>query len=82
LLSLLLSFLNHHCVISGPALGSALYIAGGFTLPYVVVSLMAFLVAIILFCVVPKVTTDNKSNNNQKRKSVTFGAIIKVCNFL
>ncbi len=63
-------------LITGPALGSALFVAGGFTLPYVVVASSAFLVAIILAIVVPKVSIDEKSKC--QTKSVGFLAILKV----
>ena len=63
-------------LIAGPALGSALFVAGGFTLPYVVVASTAFLVAIILAIVVPKVSIDEKSKC--QTKSVGFSAILKV----
>ena len=63
---------------SGPALGSALFIAGGFTLPYIVVSSMAFIMAIVLAIVVPKVKTDDKNDSNNQTKSVTFSAMVKV----
>ena len=60
----------------GPALGSALFIAGGFTLPYLVVSSLAFVMAIVLALVVPKVTTNDKKDG--ETKSVTFTAMAKV----
>ena len=72
----------HKFNISGPALGSALFIAGGFTLPYIVVSSMAFVMAVVLALVVPKVTMDDKSDKSDKQtKSVTFAAIAKVSTF-
>ncbi len=72
----------HKFNISGPALGSALFIAGGFTLPYIVVSSMAFVMAVVLALVVPKVTMDDKSDTDKQTKSVTFAAIAKVSIFL
>jgi hypothetical protein len=62
--------------LSGPAIGSALFIAGGFTLPYLVVASIAFFVAIILAIVVPNVSTEDKSNS--KTESVNFMAIFTV----
>ncbi len=62
-------------------MGSALFIAGGFTLPYIVVSSMAFVMAVVLALVVPKVTMDDKSDTDKQTKSVTFAAIAKVSTF-
>ncbi len=62
-------------------MGSALFIAGGFTLPYIVVSSMAFIMAVVLALVVPKVTMYEKSDADKQTKSVTFAAIAKVSTF-
>jgi hypothetical protein len=67
----------------GPALGSALYVVGGFTLPYIVVSSMAFVMAVVLALVVPKVTTDDKKDGQDSgKKSVTFSSVVKVCTWM
>ena len=74
--------LNCLTVNLGPALGSALYVAGGFTLPYLVVASMAFIMAIVLAVVVPNVTVNEKVDGDPETKSVTFSALIKVKNLV
>ena len=62
----------------GPALGSALYIVGGFTLPYLVVASMALIMAIVLALVVPNVYADVKEEGDTSTVKLTFTQLIKV----
>ncbi len=62
----------------GPALGSALYSVGGFTLPYIVVASMAFVMAVVLAFVVPKVKTNDKEDGDVKTKTLTFSSLVQV----
>ena len=61
----------------GPALGSALYNLGGFSLPFFSVGSGALLVAILLLVVVPNVTTDSKEKTDGG-KSLTFSGLFRV----
>ncbi len=62
---------------SGPALGSALYSLGGFTLPFVSVGSATFLVAILLLIIVPNVTMEEK-DKTERGKALTFTHLLKV----
>jgi hypothetical protein len=61
----------------GPALGSALYSLGGFTLPFISVGSVTLLIAIFLLIIVPNVTTEAKDKTDGG-KSLTFAGLIKV----
>jgi hypothetical protein len=62
---------------SGPALGSALYSLGGFTLPFVSVGSATFLVAILLLIIVPNATMEEK-DKTERGKSLTFTHLLNV----
>ncbi len=67
---------------SGPALGSSLYIAGGFSLPFLVIGSLALVMAIVLAVVVPKIDSDEKDRlNSSKSTTLTFAALFSVRNF-
>ena len=61
----------------GPALGSALYGLGGFTLPFLSVGSVTLLVAILLLFIVPNVKTEEKDKRDAG-KSLTFAGLVKV----
>ncbi len=65
-------------MLLGPALGSALYSVGGFTLPYIVVASMAFVMAVVLAFVVPKVKTNDKEDGDVTTKTLTFSSLVQV----
>ena len=62
----------------GPALGSALFSVGGFTLPYIVVASLALIMAIVLSVVVPKVYTDAKEEGDSSTVKMTFASLLTV----
>ena len=61
----------------GPALGSVLYNAGGFMLPFIVVGSIGLIVATALVFVIPNVKPDPVKAKSEK--SLTFKDIAKVC---
>lgn len=60
----------------GPALGSALYSAGGFLLPFIVVGSWCLVVAIALYFAIPNVKPDN-SDRADTGKSLTLLGLLK-----
>ena len=62
----------------GPAFGSALYILGGFPLPFVSVGTFGLLVSISAYFVVPDVQAKQTYSPNDNRKILTLWGIAKV----
>ncbi len=62
---------------TGPALGSALYIAGGFLLPFLVVGIWCTLGAIGILFAVPNVNIDKDVKDDGRRK-ITLMDLAKV----
>ena len=62
----------------GPALGSALYSLGGFSLPYLSVGTFGLLVAISLYFVVPDVQANQNKYTSDCRKALNLRDISKV----
>ena len=62
----------------GPALGSALYSLGGFSLPFLSVGTFGLLVAIALYFVVPDVQANQNDSPDDDRKVLNLRGIAKV----
>ena len=62
----------------GPALGSALYSLGGFSLPFLSVGILSLLAAILLCFAVPDVQSKPNDSPDQNRKVLSFRGIAKV----
>jgi MFS family permease len=65
----------------GPAIGSILYIQGGFILPFVTIGSIAFMVSVVLLAVIPNVTSDPLSATSPQdgaKTFLTFRELIKV----
>lgn len=62
----------------GPAIGSALYILGGFQLPFWVVGGIGVVISVALFFVVPKVLPGDSNNSNDNKLTLTIWDIFKV----
>ena len=77
--SIILLFANV-CIFLGPALGAFLFELGGFTLPFLVVGIIGFLVATSLVFVIPDVKTNTETSEN--RKTLTLTDIAKVRFFI
>ena len=61
----------------GPALGSALYGLGGFSLPFFSVGSVTLAVAVLLLIVVPSVETEKKDKTDGG-KTLTFAGLFRV----
>ena len=74
-------------MLLGPAVGSALYDAGGFKLPFLSVGSVALAIAILLLFIIPNVRPDVRDKADGG-KSLTFAGLAKVrlivytCNFI
>ena len=69
--------------VKGPAIGSALYGLGGFTLPFLSTGILGFLMAICLLFSVPKINTHQLNENEgttptENGKPLRWKDIIKV----
>ena len=65
-------------VISGPALGSALYEVGGFLLPFLVVGIWCLIGAFAILFVIPNVKMDDQKDSNETKKKLTLKDLAKV----
>ena len=63
---------------SGPALGSILYEAGGFTLPFTLVGGIGVMVATSMIFVIPHVEPEQRDVHTEKPKQLTFKKILTV----
>ena len=64
--------------VSGPVIGSALYKAGGFGMPFWVVGATGCVVAICLHFMIPNVKGKNADSSDATRTSLTIKDVIKV----
>ena len=63
----------------GPALGSALYQAGGFLLPFLVVGIWCLMGAFGILFTIPNVKPDDdQKDSNEDRKKLTLKDLAKV----
>ena len=63
----------------GPALGSALYQAGGFLLPFLVVGIWCLIGAFGILFTIPNVkSNDDQKDSNDDRKKLTLKDLAKV----
>ena len=64
----------------GPALGSLLYEAGGFTLPFLVVGIWCFISAIGILFAIPNVNINSNTevDSNKPNKKLGLKDLIKV----
>ena len=63
----------------GPAVGSLLYSAGGFLLPFVVVGSIGLVVATALLILIPNVRSDESmAGGGSTGRTLTFGTLVKV----
>ena len=72
---------NVHLFNLGPAVGSALYQLGGFTLPFLVVGVWCSVSAIGLLFTLPNVNKNNSKEDtadNANKKKIGFKDLIKV----
>ena len=61
----------------GPAVGSLLYTAGGFLLPFVVVGSIGLVVATALLILIPNVRSDGPTQGDSGR-ALTFRTLVQV----
>ena len=73
-----LKFIDIKYIISGPAIGSALFQIGGFLLPFLLVGSWCLIVAILQLFVLPDINVDD-SKNAQIKRNLTFFDLAKVC---
>ena len=62
----------------GPALGSALYIHGGFTLPFISVGTFGLVIAIVLLFMVPDLQSDRDDSLIKDSTVLTMKGILTV----
>ena len=62
----------------GPALGSVLYQAGGFLLPFLVVGIWCMIGAIGIFFTIPKLEQDDNKDSETDKKKLTLLDLLKV----
>ena len=58
-------------MLCGPVLGSLLYAAGGFSLPFYVAGLLLLILALVVFCIVPSNIEINGISAGPERTSST-----------
>ena len=64
--------------VSGPVIGSALYKAGGFGMPFWVVGATGCVVAVCLYFMIPNVKGKNADSSYATRTSLTIKDVFKV----
>ena len=69
--------LNYH-LFAGPVLGSALYSAGGFGLPFWVVGGSGVIIAVCLYFLIPKVKGKKPDASDAPTKSLTMKGVFMV----
>ena len=62
----------------GPALGSALYIHGGFTLPFISVGTFGLVIAVVLLFMVPDLQSDRDDSLIRDTTVLTIKGILTV----
>ena len=62
----------------GPALGSALYIHGGFTLPFISVGAFGLMIAVVLLFMVPDLQSDRDDSLIRDTTVLTIKGILTV----
>ena len=72
--------------VKGPAIGSALYSLGGFTLPFLSCGILGLVMGICLLFSVPKIDTNTKEENDnitciEKGKTLTWKDIVTVTTY-
>ncbi len=67
-------------MIAGPAIGSALFVAGGFMVPFLVVGSGLLIIAVCIFFAIPSVKPDDPEETNDAndgKKALSLWSLVK-----